>query len=418
MVTHADQPRARDSKPGSTPAPKIDLKSLPLPEVEKDLASSPDGLSQVEAQKPAGRVGHSHGLDRCFGWQVLAGVLEQRHGPPSGNCSVGQVTRKQASRAVESGRVCPGGRRTTRIDPAEGAKRSSRGTVEYPRSPEEVLEPLISGAVNNPDFCRNWKSEMRSQIMIIALLLVGLSPVARADNLKPLTVLWCSGGGFHDYKNLTPLLTQAIQKYASVRFVVETDYKHWADKGFADKYDAVVYFFSYHDKEAKPVVENIAATIRAGKPALIIHGTLHSFRELGKDRDDFCEAIGLTSVKHDKSTTLTTKKVSDHPITRFWPDDWTTSKDELYQNVKLWPHAKPLMTCYSETSKKDHVVTWINQYGKARVFGTSLGHGKPTTDRESYHRLLANGLLWICDKLDDDGKPKPGYAAETTGAAR
>jgi type 1 glutamine amidotransferase len=276
----------------------------------------------------------------------------------------------------------------------------------------------VNGAVNNPDFCRHWKSEMRLRIMIIALLLMGLSPVARADDVKPLTVLWCSGGGFHDYKNLTPLLTQAIQKYASVRFIVETDYKHWADRGFADKYDAVVYFFSYHDKEAKPVVENIAATIRAGKPALIIHGTLHSFRELGKDRDDFCEAIGLTSVKHDKSTTLATKKVADHPITRFWPDDWTTSKDELYQNVKLWPNAKPLMTCYSETSKKDHVVTWINQYGKARVFGTSLGHGKPTTDMETYHRLLANGLLWICDKLDDDGKPKPGYAAETTGAAR
>ena len=38
-------------KPGSKPDPKDDLKSLPLAEVEKKLSSSPDGLSQAEAEK-------------------------------------------------------------------------------------------------------------------------------------------------------------------------------------------------------------------------------------------------------------------------------------------------------------------------------------------------------------------------------
>ncbi|MGO8753166.1 MAG: plasma-membrane proton-efflux P-type ATPase [Thermoguttaceae bacterium] len=37
--------------PGSKPDAKDDLKSLPMPEVEKKLGSSPDGLSQAEAQK-------------------------------------------------------------------------------------------------------------------------------------------------------------------------------------------------------------------------------------------------------------------------------------------------------------------------------------------------------------------------------
>jgi H+-transporting ATPase len=51
MDPHADQPKAPESKPGSKPDAKDDLKSLPLPEVEKKLGSSPDGLSQAEAQK-------------------------------------------------------------------------------------------------------------------------------------------------------------------------------------------------------------------------------------------------------------------------------------------------------------------------------------------------------------------------------
>ena len=51
MKTVAEQPKVSGSKPGSRPDPKDDLKSLPLAEVEKLLATSPDGLSQAEAQK-------------------------------------------------------------------------------------------------------------------------------------------------------------------------------------------------------------------------------------------------------------------------------------------------------------------------------------------------------------------------------
>jgi H+-transporting ATPase len=43
------QPNA--DKPEAKPESKDDLKSLPMPEVEKQLGSSPDGLSQAEAQK-------------------------------------------------------------------------------------------------------------------------------------------------------------------------------------------------------------------------------------------------------------------------------------------------------------------------------------------------------------------------------
>ncbi len=48
MEPNAGQP---ELKSGSKPNAKDDLKSLPLPEVEKKLGSSADGLSQAEAQK-------------------------------------------------------------------------------------------------------------------------------------------------------------------------------------------------------------------------------------------------------------------------------------------------------------------------------------------------------------------------------
>ena len=43
-------------KPVSNPDSKDDLKSLPMPEVEKRLGSSPKGLSQAEAAETAGAI--------------------------------------------------------------------------------------------------------------------------------------------------------------------------------------------------------------------------------------------------------------------------------------------------------------------------------------------------------------------------
>src|SRR5579863_3677788 len=57
MKAHTDQPKARGSEAESKPDAKDNLKSLPLPEVEKKLGSSPGGLSQAEAQKRLAQYG-------------------------------------------------------------------------------------------------------------------------------------------------------------------------------------------------------------------------------------------------------------------------------------------------------------------------------------------------------------------------
>ena len=61
MKAIAEQTEAKlkspESKSGSKPDSKDDLKSLPMPEVEKQLGSSPKGLSQAEAEKRLAQYG-------------------------------------------------------------------------------------------------------------------------------------------------------------------------------------------------------------------------------------------------------------------------------------------------------------------------------------------------------------------------
>lgn len=241
---------------------------------------------------------------------------------------------------------------------------------------------------------------MSFRSIVAGIALVVLCAAARAASPRPaapaIKVLWCTGGNFHDYKGLQPVLTKGIQKHSPlpIVFTPSTTPGQWAKPGFADKYDVIVLFFTMHDPTGKPVVDNLAKTIRDGKPAVVIHGTLHSYREFNHDRDAFCEAMGITSVKHDPIGRFTVKRVSSHWIVADWPAVWESPHDELYQNVKVWPGATALLTAHSDATKSDHVVAWINHYGKGRVFGTTLGHGPPTTDMDRYHKLLANGLLW------------------------
>ena len=51
MKSTTKKPASADLKPGAKPESKDDLKSLPMAEVEKKLGSSPEGLTQAEAEK-------------------------------------------------------------------------------------------------------------------------------------------------------------------------------------------------------------------------------------------------------------------------------------------------------------------------------------------------------------------------------
>ncbi|MCE0498682.1 MAG: plasma-membrane proton-efflux P-type ATPase [Methylacidiphilales bacterium] len=51
MEATTEKPKTADLKPAAKPESKDDLKSLPMAEVEKKLNSSPDGLTQAEAEK-------------------------------------------------------------------------------------------------------------------------------------------------------------------------------------------------------------------------------------------------------------------------------------------------------------------------------------------------------------------------------
>jgi type 1 glutamine amidotransferase len=239
-----------------------------------------------------------------------------------------------------------------------------------------------------------------------------------ADRLEktapaPLKVLFLTGGGYHDYEKLAPHLTSNLGNRVNAQFTTRFDLNALTNASFADPYDAVVYDVCFDDAP-DVALDNALQTTRNGKPTVMIHCAVHAFRQSKKVREwETC--CGMRSKVHDPFASFAVVKLDKaDPITKTFPDEWKTAGDELYQTISIEPQSHQLLKARSPQDSREHVVCWTSQFGRGRVFATTLGHDMKTAGAPEYLQLLANGLLWACGKLGDNGEPLAGYAGKGT----
>jgi hypothetical protein len=165
-------------------------------------------------------------------------------------------------------------------------------------------------------------------------------------------------------------------------------------------------------EDVKFVERIVRGHTETGVPAVVLHCSMHTYRAAATD--EWRKLLGVTSRRHEKGgRALEVKpdaKGKEHPIMTGFPASWTTPGDELYVIENLWPNFTPLAQAYGEDTRQNHPVIWTNTYGKARVFGTTLGHNNLTMSAEPWLDCVARGLLWTLGKLNEDGSPAAGFA--------
>lgn len=259
-----------------------------------------------------------------------------------------------------------------------------------------------------------------ASVLALALALLLPSPVRAAETPpppKPLRALLITGGCCHDYPRQNIIIPQGISARARVEWTVVHDSRTgtsgklhvYSREDWASGFDVVVHNECFSDEKELPYLERILKPHRDGVPALVIHCAMHCYRAPSDEWFKFC---GVTSRRHGSHFAYPEKvQKADHPIMKGLPATWQTTREELYNIEKVWPDTVPLATGYSHETQRDECNIWVNTYGKARVFGTTIGHYNETMEQGWYLDILARGLLWTCGKLGDDGQPLPGYAA-------
>jgi uncharacterized protein len=241
------------------------------------------------------------------------------------------------------------------------------------------------------------------------LCLVTALSASAADKLysgNPLKALIITGGCCHNYKFQSDALKEGLAMVADVEVTVvneggtgtRAEIDLYKNKDWAKPYDVVIHNECFADTSDEDYVKSITAAHKAGKPALVIHCAMHTYR--AAKFDDWREFLGVTSRQHDHQSNYPVKPVAkDHPIMKGFPETWTTPKDELYIIEKVWPKTTPLATSVSERSGKEQPVIWVNDYNGTRVFGTTYGHSDETFRDPVFLNLLGRAFVWAAGKL-------------------
>ncbi len=234
-------------------------------------------------------------------------------------------------------------------------------------------------------------------------------PVAQSqDKQQSIRALLITGGCCHNYKYQSKALLEGVAKEAEVEWKVVNEggsgtraqISLYDDPNWAFSFDVVVHNECFANTTDEKYIRKITKVHKAGVPAVVIHCAMHTYR--AAKNDEWRKFLGVTSRRHDHQSRYPVKKVAPkHPILKGMPDKWITPKDELYIIEKMWPSAKALATSKSERDGKEHVVVWTNQYGKAKIFGTTYGHSDATFDDPVFQKMIAKGLLWVAGKLKD-----------------
>ena len=244
-------------------------------------------------------------------------------------------------------------------------------------------------------------------IVLVAALSFG-GFITSSHAAGPLRALLITGGCCHNYSLQSEALTNAVGRLAKVEWKIVNEggsgtkamISLYDDPNWARGYDVVVHNECFADTTDTNYIRRITGAHKAGVPAVVIHCAMHTYR--ATDINDWREFLGVTSRRHDHQSRYPVKKVMPgHSIVKGIPDDWKTPMDELYVIEKLWPNAKALATSVSELDGKVYPVIWINQYGKARVFGTTYGHSDDTFRDAVFLDYVSRGVLWAAGRLKE-----------------
>jgi len=243
--------------------------------------------------------------------------------------------------------------------------------------------------------------------LCLALLTHPLFAIA-ADPLNALILT--TPGVYHDYQKQTWILAHRISEQANIRFDVSlAELDRWKNTDYSAGYDVLIYNLCLADNQDAKLIANMRRqTEQLGVPALLIHCTMHSFR----DTDLWWPMSGLQTVAHEPLGSLTLTKAQAHPVLTDIPENWALSHDELYSNLAF--EGEALLTATGLDGQLE-VTAWLARPGGTPVFGTTLGHSEETIKNPHFQRLLASALLHVTGNLSPDGKPAPGMEGDPAG---
>ena len=247
-----------------------------------------------------------------------------------------------------------------------------------------------------------------SAIVAPAALFAQPSPPPDPSKIQ---VLILTGQNVHDWRGTTPILKQILEATKKFEVRVNEEFRGAGPETLAP-YDLVVvnyYNRGAQDRWGDRANAALEEFVRAGKGLVLYHLSLGAFDGWTAYEQmsggNWRPNNGHHSARHPFAVDI---KDPDHPITRGMKS-FAVEQDELYANLRWQPEGSyhVLATAYDDHSLYQgkarqpipgagihQPILWTTQFGKGRVFVTTLGHGPDEVRGQAFGVTFARGAEW------------------------
>jgi type 1 glutamine amidotransferase len=266
-----------------------------------------------------------------------------------------------------------------------------------------------------------------SLLVIFTLNFMSCEKTAIPD--KKIKVLIIDGQNNHNWKSTTPIMKAAYLESGRFSVAVSTapSKKDKTTKWNPDfsKYDVLVsnYNGQLWSKEIQKKLEDY---VSQGGGLVIVHAADNAFPQWkeynkmiglggwGRRNEKSGPYLRLKDGKfvHDNSKgrggshgpkhEFVLENRVPHPITKGLPSKWKHTRDELYDSLRgPAENIKVIASAYCAKTKRDEPVLMVIDYGKGRVFHSTLGHDAKSMHCVGFVTTLLRGTQWAAtDKVD------------------
>jgi len=226
--------------------------------------------------------------------------------------------------------------------------------------------------------------------VLAALALLALaSDAAAAEKTKVLLM----GGRGHDWKGFHAVISEVLAKTADFELVLSEQLDDLKPESIK-KYDAVMFYGSGGNFTDAEQEKGLGDFVESGGGLVGVHAT-----DAFKKSDVYWRLLGGRFSGHGGGSFMVRIEDKRHPVTA--PLEDFEIQDETYRN-NYHPDFKLHSLGRIDRGQEQQSMIWAQEFGKGRVFNTTLGHGRAAFDNPHLQRLVVRGLYWAAGREPKD----------------
>lgn len=207
------------------------------------------------------------------------------------------------------------------------------------------------------------------------------------------TLFMVGGAKFHDPVELPVILKTYLENNGSYDIDITEDHNEFLPEKIKN-YKLIIVYTTGGELTAEQQM-GLTEWVKQGNGFIGIHSATDSF----KNSDEYWKMLGGRFIGHGRGTFKVRPTFTEHCTTKGIGEFDIT--DETYRH-EFHPNSK--IKVLQRRDLDLEAVTWVQDYGKGRVFVTGLGHDKQSWENPSFKNMMKQAAEWAVNGDKDTDK--------------